>query len=85
MESSDPRLGKRIIVYPDFLEKAGLVLAIENILGLQSTWHPDCRPEIYAAEDHRILSYMTQEYLAECMDDAKAIAVAGYKQALEDG
>jgi hypothetical protein len=57
----------------------------EAILGLHDTWHDSCRPELYASEDPRVLQYMTQEHRDECMEDAKAIAVACYEQVLEDG
>jgi hypothetical protein len=50
------------------------------------TWQPDCRPEIYAESDHRLLSYISdQETIRESMQEAKTIAEASYGQVLEDG
>jgi hypothetical protein len=57
----------------------------ETILGLQDTWQDSCRPEIYAEGDLLVLQYMPQETLDECMEEAKTIAAAGYRQVLEDG
>jgi hypothetical protein len=57
----------------------------EAVVGLHDTWHDSCRPELYTSEDSRVLQYLTQEHLDECMEDAKAITAAGYEQVLEDG
>jgi hypothetical protein len=57
----------------------------EEVLGLQSIWHLDFRPEIYAESNEDVLQYITQEYVLKCMMDAKAIAMAGYNQVFEDG
>jgi hypothetical protein len=102
--SIDPdfkRLGRRVIVYPKFLNKLGLVLATANIgldtegrrdLGYEKvleqsmTW-PESLPPVMLQEDspERSRWPALAQHAQKWMEDAKRIAVAGYRQVLEDG
>jgi hypothetical protein len=89
-----------VIAYTPFLSQAVFIFSTGNagmdgdpecwpiheaILGLQDTWHPSCRPEIFSANDPDLLQYIYQDYPNSCVEEAKAIEVAGYKQVLEYG
>jgi hypothetical protein len=83
LSQDHPRPGKRIVIYPDFLGKTGLILSTcnvridpeserwpvyEEIMWLQDTWHDSCRPEILTAGEPHLLSHVSQECIDESME-----------------
>jgi hypothetical protein len=95
------RLGQRIIVYPKFLDMLGMVSATENvgldmegnrdivyenILEQRATWQPHVCPILIRTDNPHLSSWPALlEHCNEWMEDAKRVAVAGYRQVLEDG
>jgi hypothetical protein len=60
--------------------------AYEPILTQSMTWRVGSRPMMLPEGDSRLSqSPELASKAGECMDDAKRIAVAGYRQVLEDG
>jgi hypothetical protein len=95
------RPGQRVIVYPKFLDRLGGVLATgdpsvdpvdsrrpayEAILIQSCTWEDSRRP-IMSPEESEALTRWPElaRNFQEWMEDAKRIAVPGYRQVLEDG
>jgi hypothetical protein len=102
--SHDPNYltpGRRVVVYPKFLDKLGEVFASgdigidrvqsrwpadKTILVQSMTWPHDKRPVLLPEGDHRLPIWSIPIAQAmEWMEDAKRIAVAGRRQVLEDG
>jgi hypothetical protein len=94
------RAGPRIVIYPDFLLRLGPVstagvLGMDTqeepwpvyraILNLMDTWQDDCRPIIVAESDTRLAQWDDpMDHVEEWMEEAKPIAVAGYRRVLEN-
>jgi hypothetical protein len=95
------RPGRRIVVLPKFLGKLDVIIgsgqigldpvqsrwrAYEAILNQWTTWPEDSRPIMLPEGDPRLFyCSISIARASEWMEDAKRIAVAGYKQVLEDG
>jgi hypothetical protein len=95
------RSGRRIMVDPKFLDKLGAIietgeigldpvqsrwLAYEAIFVQYLTWPEESRPVMLPEGDPRLSQWsISAAQAAKWMEDAKRIAVAGYRQVLEDG
>jgi hypothetical protein len=92
---------QRVVVYPEFLDKLGVVLATRNlgidqndskwpayeaILSQSMTCGDNCRPMMLPDGDERFSQWPElARNSEEWMEDTKRVAVAGYRQVLEDG
>jgi hypothetical protein len=90
-----------VIVYPKFLNRLGIVLETGNIglyaegnrdlaykktLEQRATWQEHVCPILVPEDSARRSSWPTLgQHCTEWMEGAKRIAVAGYRQVLEDG
>jgi hypothetical protein len=97
----DKLLTKRNVVYPKFLDKLELILATWNmgmdsqdsrwpayeaILTQSTAWRDDCWPITLPEGEGRLSQWPElARNLGEWIEDAKRIAVSGYKHVLEDG
>jgi hypothetical protein len=95
------RSGQRVIVYPKFLDKLGTVLATgnvgfdtggnrdlayEKILEERASWQKQVCLILLPEDSMNLTSWPALvQHSREWMEDAKRIAVAGYRQVLEDG
>jgi hypothetical protein len=94
-------LGRRIVVYPEFLDKLGPIFetgdlsldpvesrrpAYEAILTQSISWPVTSRPIMLPAGDQRLSLWLPGDWnVFGWMLDARRIAVSGYWQVLEDG
>jgi hypothetical protein len=95
------RRGQRVTVYPEFLTKFATVMltgnvglhmdgghdiACERILAECQTWAANCGP-LFSPEDSSELGRWSvlAEKASIWMEEARQIAVAGYRPVLEDG